>query len=121
VTRSRVLAAELSQCDVPNWLPLEDLVGIDLSDWFMWMGELTLGDGTAIHLYKHIATRRYFHLSEDGRAFIYTRDGRYREIARTGAIDEAFDGWEDLLPQPEDPAAVELQLKRAREAATAPD
>jgi hypothetical protein len=114
---STVQPGDLNQYDVPNWLPLENLIGFDLSDWFMWMHEIALADGTAVHAYKHIATRRYFHLGEDGRAFTYTRGGRYREIARAEAIDEAFESWEHLLPQPDDPTAVELDLKRAREAA----
>lgn len=111
----------LSQFDVPNWLPLERLIGFRLADWFMWMNELTLADGTAVHAYKHIATRRYFHLGEDDRAFLYTRSGSYEEIALEEAIERAFESWEHLLPQPEDPAAVKLDLKRARDAAAARD
>jgi uncharacterized protein DUF4160 len=33
----------------------------------MWMHAVTLKDGTRIHAYKHWHTRRYLHLSDDGR------------------------------------------------------
>lgn len=114
--RNRSQSGRLHQCDRPNWQPLEDLIGFALADWFMWMAEFELADGTAVHDYKHEATRHYLHLGEDGRAFAYTRGGQYLEIHPTEAIDDAFEGWEDLLPQPDDPAAIEEDLRRAREA-----
>lgn len=114
--RKRVQAGEITQLDRPNWKPLEELLGFDLADWFMWTHELELADGTAVHAYKHQATRHYFHLGEDGRTFAYTRSGEYEVIGREEAIDEAFDGWKSLLPQPDDPAIVEADLRRVREA-----
>jgi hypothetical protein len=33
----------------------------------MWMFEVRLSDGTPLHAYKHIDTRRYLHLASDGR------------------------------------------------------
>ena len=116
--RRTVQAGTLRQYTSPNWLPLEKLIGYDLADWFMWMHELTLDDGTPVHAYKHVATRCYFHLGEDGRAFAYTRGGRYASMDPGEAIDGAFDGWENLLPAPDDPDAVRADLRRAREAAT---
>lgn len=113
--RTRSQAGRLRQYDRPNWQPLEDLIGYDLADWFMWMGEFELADGTRIHDYKHQATRRYFHLGEDGRAFASTRGGRYLAIPPEDAIGDAFRDWEVLLPQPDEPAAVEADLIRARE------
>ena len=59
-------AGELSQYDRPNWDPLIDLVGVHLVRWFMWMHEFEV-DGTPAHAYKHVATRRYLHVGEDGR------------------------------------------------------
>jgi hypothetical protein len=55
-------------------------------------------------------------LSEDGRAFAYLPGGDYEEIAPAEAIDEAFAGWDQLLPQPSDPDAVRLAIQRARSA-----
>lgn len=81
-----LIPGTLSQYDVPDWQPLRDLVGMDLADWFMWMHEIELEDETIVHAYKHIATRRYFHLAADDRAFAYTPGGLYREILpRAGA------------------------------------
>ena len=113
------ISGTLVQYDSPRWEPLYDLVGVDLADWFMWMHEIELADRSRVHAYKHIATRRYFHLAEDGRAFAYTRGGRCTEIRPRHAIDAVFDGWEQLRPEPEDPAAVRDALRRARMAAAA--
>ena len=115
------IAGEMCQYDEPDWRPLYDIVGVHLADWFMWMHEVELGDGHRVHAYKHIATRRYFHLGVDGRAFVYvpgarlSAKGTYREIARLDAIDLVFLTWEELAPRPdeEDRAALE----RARHAA----
>jgi hypothetical protein len=56
----------LGSCE-PDWQPLIDLL---LED-FMWMFEVELTDGTHLHAYKHRGTRRYIHLTGDGRAFAY--------------------------------------------------
>jgi hypothetical protein len=66
-----------------------------------------------VHAYKHIATRRYFHLAEDGRVFAYTRGGRYTEIHPRHAVDAVFDGWEQLRPEPEDPAVGVFRAARS--------
>ena len=102
----------------PVWQPLLDLIGVQLVEWFMWMFEIELADGTRVHAYKHVSTRRYFHLGEDGRAFAYRSEDRYAEISPHEAIDEAFTGWEGLLPQPSDPEVVRAALRRARGACT---
>ena len=117
------IAGEMRQYDEPDWQPLYDIVGVHLADWFMWMHEVELDDGRRVHAYKHIATRRYFHLGVDGRAFVYvpgarlSAPGTYREIDRLDAIDLVFLTWEELAPPPgeEDRAA----LTRARRAAGA--
>jgi hypothetical protein len=110
---------EVLQCETPDWQPLYGIVGFELADWFMWMFEIELDDGARVHAYKHIATRRYFHLAKDGRAFVYLPRGDYREIDRLRIIDAVFEKWEDLLPEPEDPEAVRAALARARAAAAA--
>jgi hypothetical protein len=79
--------------DEPNWQPLVDLIGTNLADWFISMFDIELDDEVRVHAYKHIATRRYFHLAEDGRAFVYAGNERYREIRPRHAIYEAFAGW----------------------------
>lgn len=98
----------------PNWKPLIELVGLELVDWFMWMYAITLSDGTRVHAYKHRTTRRYFHLSEDGRAFTYIPRHRYLEIEPSAAIDEAFFEWHDLYPEPDAAALAALEECRAR-------
>jgi hypothetical protein len=112
----RTLPGTMLESQRPVWQPLLDLVGEQLVDWFMWMFEVELADRSRVHAYKHVATRRYFHLGEDGRAFAYRSVGRYLEISPREAIDEAFTGWQDLLPQPEDPKLVRDALRRARRA-----
>jgi hypothetical protein len=91
-----VISGDLSQYDEPEWQPLLDLVGLELVDWFMWMHEIELEDSSRVHAYKHTATRRYFHIAEDGRTFLYVGDDGYREIDREDAIAEAFVGFDRL-------------------------
>jgi hypothetical protein len=110
----RTQRGSIRQSEHPVWQPLLDLVGEQLVEWFMWMYEVELADQSALHAYKHVATRRYFHLAENGRAFAYRSHARYAEISPCEAIDEAFNGWEELLPQPRDPEAVRAVLRRAR-------
>ena len=86
----------------PEWRPLVDLIGTQLAEWFMWMFDLALADGARVHAYKHVATRRYLHLAEDGRALVCEGDERYREIQPRHAIHLAFAGWESLAPEPPD-------------------
>lgn len=95
------IPGDIHQWEHPNWAPILALVGKELTGWFMWMGELRLADGTAVHAFKHRDTRRYCHLAEDGRAYDYQcppllRDddrGSYQPISRLEAIDEAFRNW----------------------------
>jgi hypothetical protein len=107
----QLVRGTMRQSECPVWRPLLDLVGERLVEWFMWMHEIELADGSAVHAYKHVATRRYLHLSEDGRAFAYRGKWRYAEIATCDALDEAFADWEELLPQPTDPEAVRAALR----------
>ena len=59
----------------PDWQPLINHVGPLLVAWFMYMGGGRLEDGSFVHAYKHIDTRRYFHIHDDGRCFVYDGDG----------------------------------------------
>jgi hypothetical protein len=105
---------EVVQYERPVWEPLVDLVGRDVAGCFMWMNEVELDDGLELHAYKSIATRRYLHLSVDGRAFGYAPRGRYAEISLLEALEEAFTGWEETSPAPRDPDAVRALLARHR-------
>jgi hypothetical protein len=66
------------QYETPHWDPLMEVVGPRVIGDFMWMHEVKLTDGRAAHAYKHIDTRRYIHLDEEGNAFVYTDSGRWR-------------------------------------------
>jgi hypothetical protein len=87
--------------DDPTWEPLLAAVGGHHAAWFMWMYEIELADETRVHAYKHVSTRRYMHLCENGRAFEYVGEDRYREIDPDDAADIALPlpsenllGWE---------------------------
>lgn len=74
--------------DLPNWLPLEELVGLSRCRLFMAMGEITQ-DGIIICLYKHIHTRRYLNLDTSGNAYRFT-GSRYEPMDLSEAIQHAF-------------------------------
>lgn len=71
---------KLTQYDNPHWEPLLKLLAEYLVVDFMWMHEVELKDGTQIHAYKNRETKRYLHLSTDGRVFQYCGDDYYREV-----------------------------------------
>jgi hypothetical protein len=96
----------------PDWEPLVTLVGRDIVPGFMWMFALELDDGAIVQAYKNIATRRYLHVAEDGRAFAYEKTDHWREITAGEAVREAFAGWEDTTPGQRDPDAVRALLER---------
>lgn len=75
----------LPPSDEPKWQPLLDFAPDHIED-FMWMFAVELEDGRRLDAYKHWWTRRYLHLTEKGRAFVYERPdddlddlGCYRE------------------------------------------
>jgi hypothetical protein len=65
--------------DAPEWEPLMSLAPDHVID-FMWMGTVKLVDGTRLQVYKHYWTRRYLHLAEDGRSFVFVPKTRYEEV-----------------------------------------
>jgi hypothetical protein len=73
--------------DHPDWGPLIELAPEHVED-FMWMFEVELENGVALHAYKHWETRRYLHLDHAGRAYVYLwnddlaadDDGRYEQV-----------------------------------------
>lgn len=107
------IAGEMGQGDRPNWEPLEALAGEDLAGEFMWMFQVDLADGTAVHAYKHIFTRRYLHLGEDGRTFAFTYSGRYRTIDPFDLLLAVFDGWEQLIDDKADIERLRSALRQA--------
>lgn len=74
--------------ETPNWQPLSDLIGEELTHSFMWMYEFTIDDGTIVHAYKHHETRDYIHLGEDGRTFRYRTEYSDRGRRERSAYDE---------------------------------
>src|ERR1700753_3161339 len=92
----------LLHVEAPTWDPLLELIGDRLIRWFMWMSTVELSDGREIQAYKHVPTRRSPHLGNDGSAFAYTQRSRYRQIGHWDAVREAFEGWQDLHPGPDD-------------------
>jgi len=113
MSRNLSLRGRMSRIDRPNWDPLIDLVGLELVRWFMWMGQIELVDDTLVHAYKHVATRRYLHVGEDGRVFTYRSPDHYLEIGRAEAIEEAFLAWDQVLPEPDAAALHALaELRR---------
>jgi hypothetical protein len=113
---SQRIAGTLLQYDEPEWKPLEALVGLELAAWFMWMCSVQLTDGDVAQAYKHVATRRYLHLTGDGRAFVYTPERDYREVTRRQAIILAFEGWESVTFDAGSFAGIWAALRRAIDA-----
>jgi hypothetical protein len=100
----------VAQRERPDWEPLIGLVGLDVVGCFMWMDELVLEDGSRVHAYKHIATRRYLCVGVDGRVFAERSRDRYGQVTPLAALEQAFMDWEDLYPPPGDPDAVRALL-----------
>ena len=100
--------------DMPCWGPLIDLVGLRLVRDFMWMFEVQLDDASTLHAYKHIETRRYLHLHEDGgRTFAYVDGDRYREFDPRLALRAVFADWERTVPECDDREAIRVALANA--------
>lgn len=88
--RARTYTGRSTQGDRPDWQPLLDAVGAVVTGDFMWMFEVELSDGTPLHAYKHVDTRRYVHLTPDGVAFVYEPPERYREIPLARVLTAVF-------------------------------
>lgn len=76
---SKPIRGRWLRVDAPEWEPLLNLAPDHVVD-FMWMGTVQLIDGTRVQVYKHYWTRRYLHLSQDGRAFVFVPKTRYEEV-----------------------------------------
>ena len=85
--------------------------------------DVELDDGTVVNAYKHRWTRRYLHLSRDGRAFSYAYDCGYEKdcYARIDAyiaIAVAFERWESCTPTSDEEQALRSAVQRALTAAS---
>ena len=87
------LEALHAQHEEPAWEPLVAAVGERLAAGFIWMHEDELEDGSALHAYKHIHTRRYLYLTGDGRAFDCAPCRRYVRVRLEFAIEGALCSW----------------------------
>lgn len=91
------------QAEHPDWEPALALLGPSLTPWFQWMEELRLDDGTQVHVYRHVSTRRAIHIAAGAhRTFFFDPDGTgdsdevalYGEHAPARAIRLTFAGTE---------------------------
>ena len=109
----------MRQCDTPTWGPLEELLeSEELAAHFMWMHDVELDDGTIVNAYKNSVTRRYIHLGDDGRTFVYAYDHGYEAecywaTAPYLAIAAAFEHWEVCEPTAEEETALRAALRKA--------
>jgi hypothetical protein len=110
----QTLTGVITQGETPSWTALEELLEEELLGDFMWMFEVGLEDGTRLNAYKHRATRRYFHLADDGRAFYYVPGSSYREVDRPTAILSVFMPREVWRPSKAEEAALRKSVRRAR-------
>lgn len=67
-----------------DWAPLEQMLGPELCESFMFMGR-----SGEIYLYKHIDTRRYLNLDAEGQCFRYTGN-KYEPEERAKAVAHVF-------------------------------
>lgn len=59
--------------DLPaNWKPLENRVGEENCHFYMYMYGALSDDGILLHAYKHVDTREYLFLDEDGQEWEYS-------------------------------------------------
>ncbi len=112
-----LLGGTMLDSDKPDWAPLQDLVGLELAGRFMWMYAVGLADRSRLHAYKDHMTRRYLHLAEDGRAFLYVPSGMYREVDRETAICAVYQERKYAHLSESEELALAATLARARDEA----
>ena len=91
--KTKDIKGESFSLEEPEWGPLLNLVGEEIAEEFMCMFGVGLEDGRRLIAYKHHRNRRYFHLSDDGRAFLFIYDeddlhaeGAYRPVDLARAL-----------------------------------
>ena len=78
--------------DRPLWDPLLKVLPEKTAAQFMFMGEVLCESGTRIFLYKHIWTRRYLNLDQQGQAYQFRaseQGSHYVPVELSGAIRRA--------------------------------
>jgi hypothetical protein len=88
--RLLVHRGKVTQRETPEWAPLLEVVGEQLTGAFMWMLEVELADGRLLQAYKHIDTRRYVHLDPAGAAFVYESPRGYRHAPVADVLAAVF-------------------------------
>lgn len=87
----RIPKSDLDIVHETNWVPLENAIGKDNCPHFMYMCSQTPRsdqDGIRIHSYKHVDTRKYLMISDDG-AFFRENGSWIDEIGRKEAMAHA--------------------------------
>jgi hypothetical protein len=107
-----VLSGETINAKNPEWEPLLKLAP-EIVDDFMWMFEVELEDGQRVQAYKHYWTRRYLHLDDTGRAFVYTDDDRYQQVGTAWLLDKVV--LQRSLLRPHEEFEAERQAEREAE------
>jgi hypothetical protein len=90
VAKARRYSGRGMQGDRPNWQPLLDAVGEEVTGDFMWMFEVELSNGMSLQAYKHVDTRRYIHLAADGTAFVFESPNWYRRVPAAVVLAAVF-------------------------------
>ena len=88
-----ILQGEWGGCEEPDWGPLEKILPLELCGPFMWMSDVELDGGGRLFVYKHSATRRYFHLDESGAPYRYVGPDLYVPIRHHDAVEVVFPPW----------------------------
>ena len=102
--------------DDPDWGPLLEVVGEELTVGFMWTHVEERADGTRIHAYKHRSTRRYLYLDQLGGAYEYTPCEILMPTRLDYAIQDALCTWwllGDSTDADRDLIAVTIERVRA--------
>lgn len=107
------LLGEYEAVSPPTWEPLLLQVGDYLVKWFKYMGAVRLADGTRLHMYKHTWTRRYLHLSDDGRCFRYSGEGSYVRQRSDATMLAVFEGWWEIRLDAEERETHDHALRAA--------
>ena len=102
---------ELRQALAPIWAPLEKLCPPGICEQFMYMGK-----AGAIHLYKHVDSRRYLNVDAQGVTYAFNPgSSSYEPISVVAAMRElGLDSLEELFSPSERVAlAILFQAVRA--------
>ena len=111
---SRLISGTILDSGVPDWAPLESVLGSDeLCDHFMWMSDILLEDGTVLNAYKHRCTRGYIHLDAGCAAYRFMGDHGYAQVPVHEQLAAVFERWDICQPTSSERAALAAALARA--------